>query len=117
MPDEQRKYHEAQCGTDCREDLLEKLGNCITTSGVWKFIGVLVTVLIFTAGLAMSIHADSQAKIEQRLEENIAKGNKRDIVVAEIQVTLKSLEVGQAALNTKLDALKDAIIKEVKKNR
>ena len=117
MPEERRRLHEAQCGTDCREDILEKLGNCITTSGVWKFIGVLVTVLIFTAGLAMSIHADNQTKIEQRLEENINKGNKRDIVVAEIQVTRKALEVGQAALNTKLDALREEIIKEVKKSR
>ena len=108
---------EKHCVTSCREDLLNRLNDCLMMGGLWKFIGVFVTVLVFVSGVTMSIHAEGSARVEQLQKANAQQIAINTVAIARIMQTLDSVEKGQTKLENKLDDFGKEIIREVKKNR
>jgi hypothetical protein len=108
---------EKHCNTECREDILTKINECIRVSGVWKFTGITVTVIALVWAAAFSIHAAGSERVEERQEAAERQIAINTVSIARILQTLDSLEKSQIRLEGKLDTFGAAIIKEVKKQR
>jgi uncharacterized membrane protein len=108
---------ERHCATECREELMDKINGCALKSGVWKFLGVMVTIVIFVAGVAISIHAAGNERILERQKAAEQQIVTNTIAIAKIQQGLESLEKGQIKLEGRLESFGAEIIKEVRKLR
>jgi Tfp pilus assembly protein PilO len=108
---------EKHCETECREDILERMNGCVLKSGVWKFISVLVVILTFAYGVAITMHASGNERQESRIKESEQQIMTNTVNMAKMQASLDQLKEGQKKLEDKLENLGAQIIKEVKRSR
>jgi len=59
-----------KCSTDCREDLLCRIGKAVTKAGVWKFIGVGVVAFGILWSASYTIFAKGAEKRDNAIEKN-----------------------------------------------
>jgi hypothetical protein len=108
---------EKHCETECREDILERMNGCVLKSGVWKFIGVIVTILVFAYGAVITIHAAGNDRMEANIKASEQQIFNNTVNMAKMQASLDQLKEGQKKLEDKLENLGAQIIKEVKRSR
>ena len=109
--------HDQPCKTDCREELRAMINGCVSKSGVWKFISVIVVVIIALWGIGYTIHAGGDSKSDLQIKEVERKGDLNTVAIAGIKPTLETLVTGQTALNKKMDDLLPILLKEIKRQK
>jgi hypothetical protein len=109
--------HDLQCTTDCREDMLAKLSDCITMKGLWKFLGVFVVVILAILAATGSIYEVSQAGQNKQIEVSAAQIQINTLTLAEVKKDLTYLKEGQRKMEQEAKENLQIIIKEIRNGK
>ena len=97
--------HSKSCGTDCREDLLCKMIRKVDKTGVWKFITISITAVIFLWGVAYTIHAGGNTVTETVQKEQGTQIAKNTTAIVTITVQLTNLKDGQDRIESDIKSI------------
>ena len=114
------------CATECREELLTKIGGKVCRSTMWKFTMAIVSVVIAVGGILYSSYAGGIDKREEQTQklvakqelalENVARAvQDNTISITAMKGTLGTLQEGQSKLEHKMDEQTRMIMQELRK--
>jgi hypothetical protein len=109
--------HALQCTTECREELLAMIGDCLTMKGLWKFLGIFVVGMIFILGVGGAIYENSQAGQNKQIEVNAAQTQVNTLTLIEVKKDLAYLKEGQQKMERDSQENFKALLKEIKSIR
>ena len=94
--------------------MLAKLADCLTTKGLWKFLGIFVVVVIFILGVTGSIYENSQAGQNKQIEASTAQIQINTLTLAEVKKDMTYLKEGQQKLERDAKENLQTILKEIR---
>lgn len=108
---------EIKCGSDCREDLIKRIGDPVQKTSIKWVMIIFVSIFFSTLGFSYGIYSKGLEKRERAIGENSSK-------ISEIKTELKS--TNKEILNEikhlniaqeKLEKLLNKILEEIKETR
>lgn len=106
---------ELPCNTSCREELLDKMNRCIDRTALWKFAGLMVTIITTSILLTISVHSSGQETRDSAAKKNYEQIQINTIAIAEIKKDLEFIKKGQEEIKINSDNHFEALLREIKK--
>jgi hypothetical protein len=106
--------HDLQCITDCREDMLTRLSDCLTMKGLWKFLGLFVVIILAILGATGGIYQSSQAGQNEQIKSTSAQVQINTLTLAEVKKDLTYLKEGQQKMEKEAKENLQTILKEIR---
>jgi len=112
-----RNHHDdgLPCATSCREEILAKIGRCIDVASLWKFAGIMVSIVTTVIILSITVHSSGQDARDTAAKNNYEQIQKNTIAIAEIKKDLEFIKNGQEEIKKTSDLHFDSLLKEIKK--
>jgi len=112
---EVRESHDQPCDTGCREEILNKVSECVTMGGILKVWGTFSAVFLFVVAISIGAYQSSQAAQNDEIRLMKQQVQTNTIIITEMRKDLQYLKEGQAAIHSAQKENSDAIINELKK--